>query len=363
MMRTQMPSTRRQDTRRRAPYLVSGVTFASTMIGIGAVVVLSACSEAPTTPAQEMNGSVVVGHVRVDPEAAVIAAGGTQQLTTTVTALDGTPITTYDTIQYVSLDSSKVTVSSAGLVTARTGSRAATDAPVGVAVLVTQHGVTQTDTAYIAVVETAGSSPTFSMADASSGDKVAVGDFKSVTPSITYFDGSNTVTLQGYQVPINIRVEQPALAMRTSPTSFKPILAQGQVTISATVVVFGTPLTDSVTYSLGDPASVRIYLSQSGLTWQQQAGSAFSSSAVFYLQTGGELDVTNFASIGTHTVGLTCTASGSGVAPPPVTGLTTNYSSAAMVFTMPGTYACDWTSDGVPGFPTDGSLHFSIVVR
>jgi hypothetical protein len=34
-----------------------------------------------------------------------------------------------------------------------------------------------------------------------------------------------------------------------------------------------------------------------------------------------------------------------------------------MVFTTPGTYACDWTSDGVPGFPTDGSLHFSIVVR
>jgi hypothetical protein len=202
------------------------------------------------------------------------------------------------------------------------------------------------------------------MADASSSAKVGVGTFKSVTPSITYFDGTSTVTLDGSAVPVKIHISQPTLARRASESSFKPIASEGTVTISATTVVFGMPLTDSVTYTLGNPISLSVYLDHLRFgTWQQSSGGPITASTVVYLQPGGQLTLINFSVIGTHTVGLTCTATDGGVAPPPVTGMGSSYSMGFMTFAVPGRYACDWTSDGVPDFPTDGSLHFTIVVQ
>jgi hypothetical protein len=338
-------------------------------LGTAAVVaatVVAACSETPTTPPVRADGSAVIGQVQIQPEAVVLAEGGTQQLSVAVTSLDGTPITAYDAVQYTALDSSKVTVSATGLATARTGLRAITDAPIGVMATVTKDGITRTDTAYFAVVATAGSAPTFSMADVSAGDKVPVATTKSVTPTIIYFNGTSLDTLDGSAVPVKIHIHQPTLARRASPSSFSPIAAQGTITVSATTVVFGTPLTDSVTYTLGDPLSAFVRLYQAGFKLLQgyaTSPAGFAPSTVFYLQAGGELDLQNWAKTGTHTVGLTCTATDGGVAPPPVTGMAASYGSGFMIFTTPGRYSCDWTSDGFPDFPTDGSLHFFVVVR
>jgi hypothetical protein len=336
------------------------------MLAMTTTIGLTACSETPSISSTDFDPSTIVGGLHLSPEAAVIAAGGTQQLTVTATALNGTPITEYGDLQFVSGDSGKVTVSQTGLVTARTGSRALTDVPVPVVVISHKDGVTRADTAYVAVVPTVGSATTFSLADPSSAIKVSVNDIKSVTPAVTYFNGTTTVAMDGLTIPIKIHVAPTTLAQYASPKSFLAIAASGQVTVSATTTIFGTPYTDSVTYTLGDPRSVVIRLYKSGLQYLQGNGSpyaGFPPTTTFYLQVGGELDVVNWASFGPHTVGATCTATDGGIAPPPVTGIPSDYGGGSMTFTTAGRYSCDWTSDGIPDFPTDGSLHFFIVVR
>lgn len=339
----------------------------ATMLAVAATTIaLAACSETPTTVSANVDPSTVLGQLQLSPQAAVIAEGGTQQFTVTATAINGTSTTEYGDLQFVSGDSGKVTVSPTGLVTARTGDRALTDVPVPVVVLSHKGGLTRADTAYVAVVATAGTAPTFSLADPSAAIKVSVNNIKSVTPAVTYFDGTTTVSMDGLAIPVKIHVAPSTLALYASPTSFQAIAASGQVTVTATTTIFGTPLTDSVTYTLGDPTSAVIRLYKSGLQYLQGNGSPYSGfppSTTFYLQVGGELDLANWASIGTHTVGVTCTATDGGVAPPPVTGIFSDYGSGFMIFTTAGKYSCDWTSDGIPDFPTDGSLHFFIVVR
>jgi hypothetical protein len=181
---------------------------------------------------------------------------------------------------------------------------------------------------------------------------------------VTYFDGTRTVAMDGIAIPVKIRVAPSTLARYDSPTSFLALAAAGQVTVYATTTIFGTPLTDSVTYTLGDPLLATIVFYKAGAQFLQGRGSdgGYPPSTTFYLQPGGALNVQNWAYLVTHTVGVTCTPTDGGVAPPPVT-VGPSYSSQSMTFTTVGRYSCDWTSDGIPNFPTDGSLHFFVVVR
>ena len=334
--------------------------------GVAALAALSACSDTPSAPPIQVNPATVLGRVQVSPQAALLAAGGTQQLSVTAFGLDGSALASYGTVRYSSIDSSKVAVSATGLMTARTGLRAITDAPVGVVATVVKDGITQADTAWVAVVATAGTGATFSLADPSSATKVAVNDFKSVNPTITYFDGTSTVTMSGSAVPVKIRVTPSTLAKPYSASSFQAVAAAGQVTVYATTSIFGTAITDSVTYTLGDPAYGFIRLYRSGLKLLQgyaTGPAAFGPTTTFYVQVGGYMDLQVWADLGSGTAGVTCTATEGGVAPPPVTGLVSNYGEDYMTFTTAGLYSCDWTNDGVSGFPTDGSLHFNVRVR
>lgn len=332
------------------------------------VFLTAACNDTPTNPSARLATDEALGSVKVAPEALVLAAGGTQQLAVTAFALDGTTtLASNDTIRYVSSDSSRVRVSNTGLITASTGPKAVTAAPVRVVASVVHGGVTRADTSYVAVVATAGTSPTFSMHDPTSATtKIPLNTTKTVVTTITYFDGTSTVTMSSGAIPVHIRVLNSTVVVPTSATQFYTYASSGTVTIEGTTNVFGTTFTDTVTYTLGyaQYGFIRIYTSglliEQGLATSNQS---FPVTSAFYIQVGGYMSVQNWVNMGTYTAGVTCTATSGGPAPAPVTGMASNFGSGTIVFPNAGTYGCDWTSNGFPNFPTDGSLHFSVVVQ
>jgi hypothetical protein len=337
--------------------------IAATLAGL----MLTACSDAPTTLTTRIPDSDVLATTQISPRALIMAAGATQQLTLTAFALDSTVLSTYDTVTYASSDSLRVQVSPTGLITAATGPKAPTSGPVRVVASVVRSGITRADTAYVAVVATAGTNPTFTLADPSADTiKVPFNSTRTAIGTVTYFDGTSTVTMPPGTVPIRIQVSDPSVALTSSATQFFTYAAEGTVTISGTTTVFGTPLSSSYTYQLGNPLRAGITLYPIGAKILQGTATStagYERSAVLKIQPGGLITIAVYLSglsAGKRTVGVTCTADDGGSAPAPAIGLTYG---GSLQFTRPGSYSCDWTNDGVLNFPTDGSLHFSVLAQ
>lgn len=323
---------------------------------------MAACSDAPTTPASRANPSTVLSQVVLEPQAAVMAEGATLQLQIHAIALDQTSIASYDTVTFVSTDSTRVKVSNSGLITAATGPTAETEFPVAVVASVQKNGVTQTDTAYIAVVATAGTSPTFSIRASDDTVPVAIGDTKTVYPTVTYMVGGMTVTMDPFTVPFKIRLNPADAGSLQGPTSFMANHATGSATVYGTTSIFGATLTDSTTYRFGDPSNLFLFVEQNSLIFFQGSGTVGAdTSAVFYLRTGGTVTFQNNLFQGDYVVGVSFTASNGGVAPPPQSGLG-GFGRATLTFNVPGTYVYRWTGDAATVLPPN-QLGSTIVVR
>lgn len=343
------------------------MTSVMASVSLAATLAAGACSDSPDAPSVRVPVSSAIASVQLSPRALIMAPGTTQQLSLTAVALDSTPLTTFDTVRYISTDSLRVNVSSTGLITAPAG-LTATTSPVRVIASAVRDGVTRVDTAYVMVVATNGTNPTFTLADPTAATiKVPLNSTRTAAPIVTYFDGTSTVTMKGSAVPIRIQVTPTTLAATSSATQFYTYASSGAVTISATLTVFGTPLSSTYTYNLGNPLSGFVRLYQAGLKVLQGVSTlpaGYQTSTVFTIQPGGSMSYENWVDFGNHTVGVTCTADDGGSAPDPVTGMVSETGSGSMAFPRIGHYTCNWTSDGaIANFPTDGSLHFSVVVQ
>lgn len=320
-------------------------------------VVLAACGghDAPTTPAPRAAPSDLLNLVRVSPQAAVIAAGGTQQLTLTAIALDSTPVTSFDTTVYTSSDSTRVKVSATGLITAATGSKAVTgSSPVRVIASVTRGQVTRADTCYVAVVETQGTNPTFSIFDPTAATKkLPISGTKTISPTVTYLAGMTPTSLSGSSVPIKLSITPTTSVLPTSTNGFYVFSPSGTIHVTATTSVFGVPLTDTITYSLGDQTSITIFISNSGLIYYQSSSGnpagAYNDSTTLYLQAGGSVTFQNNFIFQPYSFNIEFTAP-EGVTPPDsIAGLSfLTFSSPrnqTRTFATPGRYTWKWTGD------------------
>lgn len=340
-------------------FSVSSIAGRGTVVmaaAISMLCTLTACGahDAPTTPAPSVAPSAVLNTVRVNPQAAVIAAGGTQQLTLTAAALDSTVVTAFDTTIYTSNDSTRVKVSPTGLITAATGSKATTGGtPVKVIASVTVGGVTRADTCYVAVVATQGTNPTFSIYDSTAAThRLPVSGSKTIVPTVTYMVGSTPTSLVGAGVPMKIAISPTTSALLTSPTALYVLTPLGTLHITATTTVFGVPLTDTITYTLGDPSAINIFMSVSGLIYFQSSSGtvsgAFSNATTLYLQVGGTVNFQNNLFNTPYIFNVEFTASNGGVAPDSVSALIASFTGhRAQVVTFPvaGTYTWKWTGD------------------
>jgi hypothetical protein len=350
--------------------MTSSVSSIASWGTLALVALAAACgSDAPTTPAPQVSPSIVLNSMTVSPQATVIAAGGSQQLTLSGATLDGTPITTFDTVTYSSSDSTRVKVSPTGLIMAESGPRAVTSGAIRVLASVIRDGVTRTDTSYVSVVAQGGTAPTFSIADpAAATIKVPVNSYKTIYPIVTYNTGTEIDTLPSSAVPIKIYVTPRTSAMVTGINQFYPFTPMGTLTVHASTTIFGTALTDSITYNLGDPTSLFIFVTNSGLQYYQSStgniSGQYTKGTVLYLQTGGVVNFQNNLFSTPYLFTVTFTEKNGGVVPDSVVGLGGGFATfrATVTFPNPGEYTYTWGGDAV-GIMTADQRSSTIIVR
>jgi len=329
------------------------------------VAVTVACgSDAPSAP-EAADPSAVLGSVTVTPQAIVMAAGKTAQLTASAASLSGVTIDALDTVTYTSGDSGRVKVSPTGLLTAATGTAAVTSGPVSIIVSARKNGVTKTTTAYVAVVAAEGTNPQFSIRTPNDTAVLGVGAFPSVAGTLSYTVGGSVVTLPSSRIPFVIRVTPSTYGVLSGTKAFQVTRAIDTIHVSTSVSVFGTLLSDSTQYPLGDASAVYIVVQASGLIYKQGDGSAaFNTSTTFYVRKGGSVTFQNNLFGSPYVFGVSFESSNGGVPIPPITGLNPDFGTfnAQVVFDTPGTYKYTWTGDATKLLPAN-QIGSTIVVR
>jgi len=323
---------------------------------LASTVLAAACgSDTPTTPGAG-DTAAILGSAGVAPQAIVMAAGKTLQLTVAATSLAGTALSDLDGVTFTSSDSTKVKVSASGLLTAQTGPNALTQGPIAVTVAVTRHGVTKTAMASVVVTETEGTNPVFTVGTPNDPlQKRPVKSTFSVPLSLTYTTPDGPVTLPSYNIPGVLTLAPAGYGSIVYGTAISPLRSSDTLRVSASINVFGTTLTGSTKYPLGDPSSLSLGLSASGLVFKQGDGSvAFTDSTTLYLGAGGTVTFSNSLYNTNYVAGVTFTPSNGGAAVAPITGLTsTTYSGISRTFPVPGTYVYTWTGDAATLLPAN----------
>jgi hypothetical protein len=340
-------------------------SFISWIFLAPAVTLTIACgSDAPTTP-HAADPSVVLGSVTVAPQAIVMAAGKTAQLTASATSLSGIAIDALDTVMYSSSDSGRVRVSPTGLLTAATGAAAVTSGPVSIIVSARKNGVTKTTTAYVAVVATEGTNPQFTIRTPNDTAILGVGTFQSVVGTLSYTVNGSTVNVPSSGIPFVIQVTPSAYGVVQGTKSFQVLRAVDTIRVSTSVSVFGTMLSDSTKYPLGDASAVYITIQASGLIYKQGDGSApFDTSTTFYVRKGGSVWFQNNLFGSAYVFGVSFESSNGGVPIAPITGLSGDFSAFRheVVLNTSGTYKYTWTGDATKLLPPN-QIGSTIVVR
>lgn len=329
--------------------------------------VLAACSDTPAAP-EPGDKATVLNSVTVAPQTIVMAAGATLQLGMTASSLTGAAVSDFDAVTFVSNDSSRVKVSDTGLITAATGPDAVTDGPVTVIATAYKDGVTRSDTAYVAVVATAGTSPQFSIhTPYDTITKLAVGGTQFVNASLQYTVNGGTVDMPAEAIPVKIRVSPATYGYTVGANTFSITGSMDTIRVYASLNVFGTTLTDSTKYPLGDPTSLYIFMNSSGLSYFQGTGytlaSAFTTATTVYLQQGGFVEFGSSLYNSPYVFGVSFTAAGNVVAPDPVSGINADsFTRFDITFSDTGTFTYTWTGDASKLLPAN-QLSSKIVVR
>jgi hypothetical protein len=216
--------------------------------------------------------------------------------------------------------------------------------------MIRRQGVTRADTAYVAVVATRGTAPTFSLADANAATPKSPGSYVGVSTSIAYTVDGTPTTLSGNSVPVSISIAPTAAAQLYNNRMFITGANTGTLTVSANVNVFGIPLTDTVRYTLTDSQTLYVSFLSGGTTYYQGSGTSgrYSiSGTTLYIATGGGIsfynEVYNNGNPPPPVSVKFALVSGVGPPPAPTIELASYYASTRVIFPNPGTYTYLWT--------------------
>lgn len=232
--------------------------------------------------------TLTLGTATVSPTNAVMAVGQTVQLSVTGRSLSGDVITDFDSVQYslqTPTDTLRIQLTSAGRITALAPTGYST--PVIVNVVPFKDGLAKGDQAIIQVTQTAIAEATLSIQPVPPDSaKLAQGNGKTIVPfignltrgesvdnpTIRYRVNGADVKQLGFYAP-NFSTATLTANQLYQFTCFACVgLNQtyavgntGQAWLYADVDVYGTMLYDSVQYTLTNPYSAFVYLSDLGL--------------------------------------------------------------------------------------------------
>lgn len=338
-----------------------------------------------TTPAD------AVGLVTATPDNFLIAVGGTGQIGLSVASLTGTPLTTFDSVVYMTAnatDTLTVRVDRTGLVTGR----APTAASIPVNVLAFHHRTFNGDQILVTVTPTAVPGLTLSIQPpAGDSTKLAAGTAKTITPVLRNPTTGQNVMGVGLQYAVQPQDEErvgvfigtvglsghAALSPAAARNQIVPYVFSGSAWIYARVNAYGAYLQDSVQYTFTHPYTGSVRISKSNLAVQTvlNAGDATAAAvnADIILQAGATVTFTN--GVGT-TDPLTAVftfdnpAAATVATPPsPLGGTTGNVTTltggqgATRRFLTPGTYHWTWAVSGGPAPWTGQSATGAIIIK
>jgi len=224
--------------------------------------------------------ATTLGTIQASPLNAIIAVGQTVQIGVTGATLSGAPITTFDSVVYMTqstTDSIRVQLSPSGLVTGRASSGST---PVLVNVFAFKGGLVRADQVIIQVTPTAVAGVTLSIQPTGSDSaKLARGSSKTITPVIRNSSGTRVngaklryiyhdsdAAKMGCYTPRfpaigDFTAKQLGVATCGRNVSLNQIWAltdSGTAWVIADAMVYGAHLRDSVQYTLTNPYSLSI---------------------------------------------------------------------------------------------------------
>jgi len=249
--------------------------------GVGLALVLAGCmGERAAAPSPHSPASIL-GSISGSPMNVIMAVGDTFSVHVSGRALDGSSVTSFDSVTYVLnsiVDTARVSVAPTGLVTGRSNSGTS---PVLLNIFAYKNGSAAADQIIIQVTPTSFAATRLSIQPGSSDStRLAIGSGKNIYPVIQNADGSQTVP-------------NPQLRFTTSAADMKKIgcyylylpyttaaftystlalqlngcaggfglnqinaMALGTAWVHASALVYGVMLQDSVQYTLTHPFTV-----------------------------------------------------------------------------------------------------------
>lgn len=372
------------------PRLMSVLT---PVLGMAMAVGLSGCAGRPLTELADLPlPPTALSAVVATPPAAILAVGGTQQLSTSGTTLAGAPVTTFDSVVYqlkTASDTLRVRLTTAGLVT---GVASSGSAVVLINAFAFKAGALRGDQVVAQVTPTAFSGLTLSVQPvASDSARLAAGTTKTIvpalrnpttgasvaTPAVKYtIKGTDSTrvdvfrgTIQYFQnVTDFLWVRPPTVNTGLASNQVVALAGEGTAWLYATVSAYGTLLQDSVQYTLTYPFTQTIATVKVNLAIQSiYAGMALTLApgAIITFQNGvAATDPMTVAYTFDHPAAATAPVppSTTGGASGNVTALTGTQTSRRQ-FNTPGAY--HWTVTAAGGLtPWPGqSLSGAIVIK
>jgi hypothetical protein len=201
---------------------------------------------------QDIN--TVYWSLRTSTEAATMLVGTTLQLTSTPLSavqqpLSGLPATTYTTS-----DSEKVSVSPTGLLTAV---RVTGATPITIIAKMTVDGITNADTIPVLVVSTAHTFASLSI-QPTPGDSAKAGLSTTKPLDVVALDSAG-LPLVSPNIIIKFRSLNTAVATVSSSGVISAV-TKGQTTIIASTTSYGVTKSDTLQFTIGNPAAAQITL-------------------------------------------------------------------------------------------------------
>src|SRR6266542_66575 len=215
--------------------------------------------------------------IKVQPQASIIAVGGTQQLTPVGFSYAGQPVTAFDSVWYVfktPADSTRLSISKTGVVTGLAGG----GANILVDVIAFKDGAVRGDEVPVQVTATSQSGLTLSIQPvAPDSAKLAAGTVKTITPvvrnpttgasvsnpAVRYLiKGSDSSRIDVFRGPVSFNFGNGGVDVINPVNALFPSIAVNQIVaisgtgtawIYASITAYGQVLQDSVKYTLSYP--------------------------------------------------------------------------------------------------------------
>jgi hypothetical protein len=253
----------------------------TTLCAAGLLFGVSACSgDSPV--ALETDSATLYWALHTDIPAATVALGGTQQLTATPVYPSGGAIAGLAAPSFRSADSSKVKVTTGGLVTG-----VALTPGTAIIASLTVNGVTNVDTTLVAVTATSAVVTDFVL-DGSAPYTVTSGSSKFIMPSVRDNHG---VPLFGLAVKYrSLDTITAAIQPQTGAAVLSGMLA-GKVLVIATTTSYGVTVTDTIEYRVVNPTSITINCVGSATPFP--GAPTYFPTGPYLIQTGGSINFSN----------------------------------------------------------------------